>query len=346
MHTNTGCSIVNTGKFTGTIASSNCDVKAPDQATNVGCAIKTTDTRSYGTGFNQAGGGVYATEWTSDAVSIWFFSRSQIPADISSGSPDPSGWGLPQAQFAGACDIDSHLKNQQIVFTNTFCGDWGGQVWAQDATCGPLASTCQAFVQNNPSAFKNAYWQINSLRVYQGQSSGGVNGSSPQPGVPSNPSYTVPVTQDPTTLVTITQGGSDGNYDTTMTTTLPCITNTTVAATVIGPQPANPTGAVVTQISDGQPQAPPQTAAPGAAQPTQPANNPQGNNQGGGAMVGQSQNGQMQAPAAGQQGQQGQAGGRGGRGGGSGQSWWGSHGGGRPQRLGRRRRHRVFGHEW
>lgn len=210
MHTNSGCSITNSGAFTGQIKTPDCDVNAPGQATNAGCAITTTDTQTYGTGLNSNGGGVYATEWTSEAISIWFFPRGNIPADIASGTPQPSGWGLPQAQFAAPCDIDTHVVNQKIVFTNTFCGDWSGQVWGQDATCAPLASTCQDFVQNKPAAFANAYWDINSLRVYQ--ATGGNASSVPAP-PPSSPaqggaSSTAASPAVPSTLVTIPTGGS------------------------------------------------------------------------------------------------------------------------------------------
>jgi hypothetical protein len=38
-------------------------------------------------------------------------------------------------------------------------------VWTQDAVCGKKASSCTAFVKNNPAAFKDAYWLINSLKV-------------------------------------------------------------------------------------------------------------------------------------------------------------------------------------
>ncbi|GAD92526.1 hypothetical protein PVAR5_1119 [Paecilomyces variotii No. 5] len=175
LHTSDGCSITNTG-FTGSLGTSNCYVDAPGQGTNAGCQISSSSSQSFGTGFNDASGGVYATEWTSDAISIWFFPRSSIPADIASGSPDPSGWGTPDANFAGACDIDSHFNNLQIVFDTTFCGDWAGAVWSSDSTCSALAGTCQDYVQNNPTAFKDAYWEINSLKVYQDNSNGTIIG--------------------------------------------------------------------------------------------------------------------------------------------------------------------------
>lgn len=134
LHTNPGCSINNLGnlpgaddtgagrrRFSGSIKTGNCDVNAPGQGSNVGCAIATQDDSTYGDGFNNAGGGVYATEWTGDAISVYHFSRGSIPADISSGQPDPSTWGTPLAVFSG-CNFRQAVANQTIVFNTAFCG--------------------------------------------------------------------------------------------------------------------------------------------------------------------------------------------------------------------------------
>jgi Glycosyl hydrolases family 16 len=115
LHTGSGCAITNNGEFTGTLATTNCNINAPGQATNAGCQINTPSTASFGTGFNADNGGVYVTEWTSEAISIWFFSRGAIPSDIASGNPDPTNWGAATAAFAGGCEIDSFFMNQQIV---------------------------------------------------------------------------------------------------------------------------------------------------------------------------------------------------------------------------------------
>lgn len=115
LHTNAGCAIVNNGAFTGSITTPNCDGNAPGQANNAGCQITTGATNSYGQGFNANGGGVYATEWTSQYINIFFFPRGSIPGDIANGNPNPSSWGKPIAQFQGGCDIDAHFKDQQIV---------------------------------------------------------------------------------------------------------------------------------------------------------------------------------------------------------------------------------------
>ncbi|KAL2391657.1 hypothetical protein RJ035_000105 [Blastomyces gilchristii] len=165
MHTNYGCSITNSGSFTGTILTSNCDVNAAGQPPNAGCGISSSDTASYGAGFNANGGGVYATEITPSAVTVWFFPRNDIPKDIIARTPDPASWPRPMAQFQGQCDIAAHIKLQRIVFDITFCGDWAGNVWSS-SSCAARAPTCREFVQNNPTEFKGAFWLVKYVRVF------------------------------------------------------------------------------------------------------------------------------------------------------------------------------------
>lgn len=164
LHTNAGCS-VSQKDFAGMQMTSNCDVQATGQGANVGCGMMHRGSNSYGQGFNDADGGVYATEWTSSAVKIWFFPRSEIPFDIASGQPNPSKWGTPSAKFAGECDIDTHFQNLQIVINTTFCGAWAGAVFGE-GTCGKLGQSCEAYVANNPGHFKDTYWKIKSIKVY------------------------------------------------------------------------------------------------------------------------------------------------------------------------------------
>lgn len=98
LHTGPGCLIedkITETSFSGVLSTGNCDVKAPGQDINSGCTIVAQDEMSYGDGFNAAGGGVYVTEWNSSKISIYYFARSKIPDDISTGSPTPSEWGTP-----------------------------------------------------------------------------------------------------------------------------------------------------------------------------------------------------------------------------------------------------------
>lgn len=168
LHTSEGCTITNDGTLSSTtLKETNCN--ADDAGT--GCGMDTASNQNYGDGFNAIGGGVYAMEWTSSAISVWFFARSSIPSDISSEAPNPSGWGQPIAKFNGGsgCDIDTHFKNQNLVVDTTFCGDWAGstEVWDSNSEAKALANTCEEYVASTPEAFEDAYWLINSIKVYQ-----------------------------------------------------------------------------------------------------------------------------------------------------------------------------------
>lgn len=165
LHTGAGCSVVQQPSLASTTITGNCDINALGQSQNQGCSTQANNQATFGSQFNTNGGGVYAMEWTSQAISMWFWAHGQQPSDASSTNPNPAGWGPPTALFSG-CAIDSFFKDQQIVFDNTFCGAWAGQAWSA-SSCGSLAPTCQEYVQNNPSAFKDAYWSVLSLRVFQ-----------------------------------------------------------------------------------------------------------------------------------------------------------------------------------
>lgn len=162
LHTGPGCSISDNGGFSGKLTHASCVSSGLD---NTGCQIAAENSNSYGAGFNANGGGVYATEWTSSCINVWFFPRGSIPTDVLGASPDPSSWGTPSAKFQGDCDMSKSFVDQQIVFDTTFCGDWAGKTWAS-SSCSQKADTCDSYVQNNPAAFADAYWSINALKVY------------------------------------------------------------------------------------------------------------------------------------------------------------------------------------
>ncbi|KAI1208094.1 glycoside hydrolase family 16 protein [Annulohypoxylon truncatum] len=149
------------------------DCNAPGTGSN-GCPTLSNDVQTLADGFNAIGGGIFALEWTSSAINIFFFPRTgSIPQDIAAGSPDPSTWGSPQTSFSGSgCDIPSHFTDNQIVFDTTFCGDWAGKVWPYDPICSTKAATCQDYVAANPTAFKDSYWLINSVKVYSDATNG------------------------------------------------------------------------------------------------------------------------------------------------------------------------------
>jgi len=175
LHTSDGCDQSGEwpGSFTGSWAkgtngnnATNCYVDAPYQGENQGCSIE-SNIQNFGASFNSLGGGVYATLWNDSNIATWFFPRGNIPSDITSGHPNPSSWGLPYARFElGAnCPI-SHFSEMNIIINLTFCGDWAGNVFPEQCP-NDSNGNCVAYVQNNPSAFTQAYWLINYVAVYQ-----------------------------------------------------------------------------------------------------------------------------------------------------------------------------------
>jgi hypothetical protein len=74
-------------------------------------------TGSYGPTFNAAGGGVYATWLESNALKLYWWKRSDIPADITNGNPDPTNWGTPASQFVSGsnCNVGNYFKELTIV---------------------------------------------------------------------------------------------------------------------------------------------------------------------------------------------------------------------------------------
>ncbi|KAF4308567.1 Glycoside hydrolase family 16 [Botryosphaeria dothidea] len=164
LHTAGGCGVsVGDGGQSGTSGNTNCNANNAYD----GCGVSSNTANSYGTGFNNAGGGVYATFWNQGSIQVWYFPRNAIPSDISSGGrPNPANWGQPMAHFAG-CAFDNFIKNNNLVFDVTFCGQWAGNVWSS-GTCASQTgnNNCINYVANNPGVFSESYWLINSLKVY------------------------------------------------------------------------------------------------------------------------------------------------------------------------------------
>lgn len=166
LHTGPGCTLdsapqavtknITTGApeaFSAHVLGTTCESSGAD---NDGCGFIDTDTTSYGHGFNDVGGGVYAHEWTDSGISMWHFARSDIPADISAGNPDPTTWGPPAAFFSSAtCNIGEHFVNHNLVFDITLCGGFAGALYPTSGCPG----TCAEAVAD-PSNFDRAFYFV------------------------------------------------------------------------------------------------------------------------------------------------------------------------------------------
>ena len=149
----------------GNLEEDNCAVGED----NVGCTVlDAADSASSGTKFNDGSGGIFAAEFSDAGIQIWFFPRSSgVPADITAGRPNPSSWQKPSGMFMSEkVDWNRLFKDLKLVINTTFCGDWAGKVWSS-SECSKLAPTCEDYVANNPAVFKDAYWAIKGITVYQ-----------------------------------------------------------------------------------------------------------------------------------------------------------------------------------
>ncbi|KAI1614410.1 concanavalin A-like lectin/glucanase domain-containing protein, partial [Exophiala viscosa] len=166
-HTGGTCTVSqSSNNMTGISNGDDCDYYDDGSTNGAGCGAFDGGSDSYST-FNDNGGGVYAMLWTSDAIKVYFFPRGSIPSDISSGKPDPTGWGLPFSIFNGPdCDIDSNFQNHQIVFDTTFCGDLAGATWTSSGCAAKYGDSCSVYNGDNPTEFSEAYWDVNYVKVY------------------------------------------------------------------------------------------------------------------------------------------------------------------------------------
>ncbi|EJD03022.1 2 beta-glucans in both donor and acceptor sites of Gh16 Laminarinase 16a [Fomitiporia mediterranea MF3/22] len=165
LHTGPGCTMPGNRKQTGKPANLNCDVT---QGSNQGCGNTFSKPNSYGSALNSVKGGWFVLKRTNkDGAAVWFWPRNdpKVPNEIKSGakSVNPGdSWGEPEALFpTDTCNWQQHFDAHNIVFDLTFCGDWAGS----DFSCGGGAQ-CPDYVNNNPDKFKDAYWEVNAVRVY------------------------------------------------------------------------------------------------------------------------------------------------------------------------------------
>ncbi|TFK48559.1 glycoside hydrolase family 16 protein [Heliocybe sulcata] len=160
LHTSDDCTLNTNTAFSGHTLGTQCASSGND---NAGCGIQDTNDNSYGHGFNQIAGGVFAHLWDDSGISVWHFARGSVPGDIAAQNPDPSSWGTPSASWAtSSCNVGSHFYDHSLVIDTTICGDWAGAAYAASG----CPKTCADAVADN-SNFAHAKWNVNYIAVYQ-----------------------------------------------------------------------------------------------------------------------------------------------------------------------------------
>ncbi|KAF9524553.1 concanavalin A-like lectin/glucanase domain-containing protein [Crepidotus variabilis] len=177
IHTTSGCSMppssnpASNRTQLGSDTQNKCDWEVNY---NAGCGVSfpKSGPPTFGPAFNKAGGGWFVLERTPTVMKIWFWSRNDptVPAEVKSkysAVVNPSTYGIPYAYFPNTqCEFNKYFKENNLVINLTLCGDWAGgdDVWKQT---GCPAPSCNAFVETNPAAFADAFFDFANIRIYE-----------------------------------------------------------------------------------------------------------------------------------------------------------------------------------
>ena len=136
-----------------------CGCSGKEACPNLGCGIMSKKDNTFGYGFNQNGGGVYACELTSSGkITIWFFENKEIPSDITSNSPNPDNWSKDNIEVAFN-ECPGQFQQLQIILNTTLCGQWAGAVYPGGTTA------CETYARTQD--YDSAYWTVNYVKVFK-----------------------------------------------------------------------------------------------------------------------------------------------------------------------------------
>ncbi|KAF8967492.1 concanavalin A-like lectin/glucanase domain-containing protein [Flammula alnicola] len=167
LHSTPGCLKAQTTPSgqTGTTLEADCSVPR-------GCIVAENKPNSFGAGFAQAGGGVYALQYETTGINSWFWSRADIPDNIktatSTSTMDPTTWGLPSSAYSpNSCNFTEFFPPQTLVLLTTLCGVWAGVPSIYSSSCQTPTNSCvNDNVIGNGSNYASAYWEIRYIRTY------------------------------------------------------------------------------------------------------------------------------------------------------------------------------------
>ncbi|KAJ3806895.1 glycoside hydrolase family 16 protein [Lentinula aff. lateritia] len=163
LHTTSGCFLGTNSIQSGSILQTNC-------STGAGCVVQEKKPNSFGSGFAQAGGGVFATQLDVSGIYMWFWPRGSLPASISqansSSTMNLTDWGTPTAAYlSNACNITQYFQPQQLIIDITLCGVWAGVPSIYNST-GCSGQCIDNVIGTGNPIYNNAYWDIAYIRTY------------------------------------------------------------------------------------------------------------------------------------------------------------------------------------
>ncbi|KAL1744576.1 glycoside hydrolase family 16 protein [Schizophyllum fasciatum] len=166
LHTTQGCMKDTPDNQVGTTVVEDCSQAA-------GCTVRENYENSAYTGFTEAGGGVWATQFDVSGIYIWFWSRPNVPPSItqstSTSNIDISAWGPPSASFPSTtCNITEYFTPQNLVIDITLCGNWAGipETYAETCAGGTTGLCYNDNVIGSGANYNDAYFEIKNIRAY------------------------------------------------------------------------------------------------------------------------------------------------------------------------------------
>ncbi|PPR05391.1 hypothetical protein CVT24_008005 [Panaeolus cyanescens] len=180
LHTLPGCTQTGQVQSSPLINSSDCSFM---DNMNQGCITTDPNPGSFGAGFAAAGGGVFVTEFATSGISIWFFSRNNVPSALSSNasSIDTSTFGPPVGNWPSTtCSSSEFFSPQQLIFDITLCGDFAGAPSIFPQTC--TGQCYQDYVVGSGANYATAFFEIASVRIFSATGTNTIISPSPAPG--------------------------------------------------------------------------------------------------------------------------------------------------------------------
>lgn len=135
-----------------------------------GCGQTIDNQQSFGAGFNQNGGGVYACLLENDQVTVWFFTNDMIPPDID--NPEPEKWNVKNKVAFQKC-ADGQFRDLKMIINTTLCGTWAGKTFPVDKVDPKYNKdkgnwdTCNNFVADPAQKLEESYWEIDWIKIFQ-----------------------------------------------------------------------------------------------------------------------------------------------------------------------------------
>ncbi|KAK0203601.1 glycoside hydrolase family 16 protein [Desarmillaria ectypa] len=156
LHTSAGCTMPASRDETEVVLTNDCNTAVNG---NSGCGVQNQDPFSYGSPFNNNGGGWrYAVEQTDTFINIWLWAHNNNNVEDGRSNVNIDAWGTPFTYFPNtSCSISDKFGAHNIIISLK-----AGSAYSA-SNC---PSFCTDYINNNPATFVDAYFNFAWVKVY------------------------------------------------------------------------------------------------------------------------------------------------------------------------------------